>query len=76
MQLGYRTGVGKLIWAMTTCRLDLAFASVKLSQSNSCLHKIHYHGLKQALKYLFSSEDNDACVARQMLMETHIQRKG
>jgi len=40
MQLSYSTGVGELIWAMTTCRPDLAFASVKLSQSNSCPHKI------------------------------------
>jgi len=51
-------GVGELIWAMTTCRPDLAFASVKLSQSNSCPHKMHYHGLKQALKYLFTSKDD------------------
>jgi hypothetical protein len=58
MQLNYRAGVGELIWAMTTCRPDLAFASVKLSQSNSCPHKIHYHGLKQALKYLYSSKED------------------
>ena len=58
MQMSYRAGVGELIWAMTTCRPDLAFASIKLSQSNSCPHKIHYHGLKQALKYLFGSKDD------------------
>ena len=58
MQLNYRAGIGELIWAMTTCRPDLAFASVKLSQSNSCPHKIHYHGLKQALKYLYSSKED------------------
>jgi hypothetical protein len=58
MQLNYRAGVGELIWAMTTCRPDLAFASVKFSQSNSCPHKIHYHGLKQALKYLYSSKED------------------
>jgi hypothetical protein len=39
MQLNYRLGVGKFIWEMTTCQPDLAFASVKLSQSNSCPHK-------------------------------------
>ena len=44
MQLTYRSGVGKLIWAMTTCRPDLSYAGVKLSQSNSCPHKLHYHG--------------------------------
>ncbi len=56
MQLSYRAGVGNLIWAMTTCRPDLAFHSVKLSQSNSCPHKIHYHVLECALKYLFSTK--------------------
>jgi hypothetical protein len=34
MKLSYRSGVGELIWAMTTCQPDLAFVSVKLSQSN------------------------------------------
>jgi hypothetical protein len=28
MQLNYHSGVGELIWAMITCRLDLAFASI------------------------------------------------
>ena len=32
MQVNYRAGVGELIWAMTTCCPDIAFASVKLSQ--------------------------------------------
>jgi hypothetical protein len=58
MQIGYRSGVGELIWAMTTCRPDLAFSSVKLSQSNSCPHELHYHGLKHALKYLYNSKDD------------------
>jgi hypothetical protein len=58
MQLNYHAGVGKLIWAMTTCRPDLAFASVKLSQSNLCPHKIHYHGLKHALKFFYNSKDD------------------
>jgi len=57
MQLNFRSGVGELIWAMTTCRPDLAFSSVKLSQSNSCPHEIHYHGLKHALKFLYNSKD-------------------
>ncbi len=30
MQIKYKAGVGKLIWAMTTCRPDIAFTSVKL----------------------------------------------
>ncbi len=43
---------------MRTCRPDVAFASMKLSQSNSCPHKIHYHGLKHALKHLYSTRDD------------------
>jgi hypothetical protein len=58
MQLTYRSGVGKLIWAMTTCHPDLGYTSVKLSQSNSCPHKIHYHGLKQAFKFLYHTRDD------------------
>jgi hypothetical protein len=58
MDLFYRSGVGELIWAMTTCKPDIAFASVKLSQANSCLHEHHYHGLKHSLKYLFSTRDD------------------
>ena len=55
MELSYRSGVGEMIWAMTTCRPDVAFASIKLSQANSCPHEHHFHGLKHALKYLFST---------------------
>jgi hypothetical protein len=58
MQLTYRSGVGKLIWAMTTCRPNLGYTSVKLSQSNSCPHEIHYHGLKHALKFLYHTRDD------------------
>jgi hypothetical protein len=58
MQLGYRSGIGELIWDMTTCRPDLTYSSVKLSQSNSCPHEIHYHGLKHALKYLYHTKDD------------------
>ncbi len=72
MQLSYRAGVGELIWAMTTCCPDLAFASVKLSQLNSCPHKIHYHGLKSALKYLYSTNEDGICFWRSSpRMELH-----
>ena len=56
MQVNYRAGVGELIWAMKTCRLDIAFASVKLSQSNSAPHEHHYHGLKHTIKYLYTTQ--------------------
>jgi hypothetical protein len=56
--LSYRSGVGEMIWAMTTCRPDVAFASVKLSQANCCPHDHHFHGLKHALKYLYSTRED------------------
>jgi len=45
----------ELIWAMTTCHPDIAFTSVKLSQSNSRPAKIHYHGLKHAIRFLYTT---------------------
>jgi hypothetical protein len=53
MQIKYKGGVGELIWTMTTCRPDIAFTSVKLSQSNSAPAKHHCHGLKHAIQYLY-----------------------
>ena len=58
MQLTYRCGVGELIWAMTTTRPDVAFTSVKLSQATSAPEEHHYHGVKHALKYLYSTRDD------------------
>jgi hypothetical protein len=58
MEISYRSGVGELIWAMTTCRPDMAYASVKLSQANACPHEHHFHGVKHALKYLYSTKDD------------------
>jgi hypothetical protein len=58
MHLTYCSGVGELIWAMTTTHPNLAFASIKLSQANSCSDKHHYHGVKHALNYLYSTRDD------------------
>jgi hypothetical protein len=55
MQLQYKAGIGKFIWATTTCRPDIAFTSVKLSQSNSVPAEHHYHGLKHTIRYTYTS---------------------
>jgi hypothetical protein len=55
MEIKYKGGVGELIWAMTTCRPDILFTSVKLSQSNSAPTEHHYHGLKHAICYVFTT---------------------
>jgi hypothetical protein len=58
MMLLYRSRVGELIWAMTTCRPDLVYVAVKLSQANHCPHNHHFHGLRHALKYLYVTKDD------------------
>jgi hypothetical protein len=58
MQIKYKAGVGELIWTMTTCRPDVAFTSVKLSQSNSAPAEHHYHGLKHAIRYMYITRDD------------------
>jgi hypothetical protein len=58
MEINYQSGIGELIWAMTMCCPDMANASVKLSQANSCPHDHHFHGVKHALKYLYSTKDD------------------
>ncbi len=58
MKMTYRSDFGEIIWAMTTCHPNLAYISVKLSQSNHCPHKHHYHGLRRTLKYLYVMRDD------------------
>jgi hypothetical protein len=56
MQIKYHGGVRELIWAMTTCRPDIAFTAVKFSQSNSNPAKHHFYGFKHAIRYLYSTQ--------------------
>jgi hypothetical protein len=58
MQLKYCTGIGKIIWAITTCQPDIFYASVKLSQSNSNPAEIHYHRLKHTIRYLYITRND------------------
>jgi hypothetical protein len=50
MGFSYRSGIGQLVYAMICCRPDLSFATVKLSQHNTCPGKVHYDGVCHALK--------------------------
>ncbi len=58
MQIKYKAGVGELIWAMRTCRPDIAFTSVKLSQSNLAPAEHHYHSLKHAIRYVYITRED------------------
>lgn len=53
--LSYRQGVGQLSYAMTCCRPDLSYTTVKLAQVSAAPAKCHFDGLRHALKYLYQT---------------------
>jgi hypothetical protein len=53
MHIKYKGGARKVIWAITTCRPDIAFTSMKLSQSNLAPTVHRFHGLKHAICYVY-----------------------
>ena len=55
MGFGYRNGIGELIYAMITCRLDLLYSVVRCSQYSSKPHEIDYYTVHQMLKYLYQT---------------------
>ena len=52
MGFTYRKAIGELIWAMVTCRPDLSFAVIKLSQFSNNPGRIHYNHVRQMFRYL------------------------
>ena len=48
----FRQVIGELIWAMITCRIDINFPVVKLSQFASNPASIHFQAVKRVLRYL------------------------
>ena len=58
MGFGYRNGIGELIYAMITCRPDLSYAVVSLSQYSLCPAPVHYHGVRHMLKYLWYTRND------------------
>ena len=53
---GYRQAVGEIIYAMVTCRPDLSFPIIKLSQYTTAPAKIHYEALIHLYKYLVQTK--------------------
>ena len=50
--MNYRQAIGELIYAMVTCRPDIAFPVTKLSQYSTNPSSIHYEAVKQIFYYL------------------------
>ncbi len=55
MGFSYRSGIGQLVYAMVCCWPDLSFATVKLSQHNTCPGKVHFDGVRHALNFLYQT---------------------
>ena len=53
----YRQGIGKLIYAMVTCRPDISFPLIKLSQYSANPTEMHFVALKQLYCYLRDTPD-------------------
>ena len=53
----YRQAIGELIYALVTCRPDIAFAVIKLSQYSTAPAEIHYEAVKRIFVYLHQTID-------------------
>ena len=52
MGFKYRQAIGELIYALVTCRPDISYAIIKLSQYSTRPSRIHFEAVKQVYRYL------------------------
>ena len=57
MGFSYRQAIGELIYAMTTNRIDISAATIKLSQYSNNPAKCHYQAVKQVFIYLYATKE-------------------
>ena len=55
MKFSYRQALGEILFAMITCRPDISFATIKLSQYANNPAEIHYTALQNVFRYLRNS---------------------
>ena len=58
MNFKYRQAIGELLFAAVTCRPDILFAVIKLSQYSTRPAKIHFQAVKHVFKYLRDSAND------------------
>ena len=58
MNFKYLQTIGEILFAAITCRPDILFAVIKLSQYSTHLAKIHYNGVKHVFKYLHDTKED------------------
>lgn len=66
----YRQAIGELIYALTTCRPDISFAAIKLSQYSAAPAKIHYDAVKDVIRYLYHTRDDGIYFWREKPLST------
>ena len=56
MGVSYRKAVGEAVWAMNTCRPDIAQAVIKCAQHSACPGEVHYLAIRSILRYLAATQ--------------------
>lgn len=54
----YRQGIGEILYALVTCRLDVSFALIKLSQYSTKPARIHFEAVAALYNYLHATEND------------------
>ena len=54
----YRQGIGEVIYALVTCRPNISFASMKLSQYSAAPAWVHFNTLQDLYRYLKATQDD------------------
>jgi hypothetical protein len=49
-RFGYRQAIGELIYVLATCRPDISYPVIKLSQYSTRPNRIHFEALKRVYK--------------------------
>ena len=57
MGFGYRQAIGELIYALVTCRPDISYAVIKLSQYSTRPTRLHFDAVKNIYRYLNATKD-------------------
>jgi len=54
----YRQAIGELIYALVTCRPDILFAAIKLSQYSASPALCHFNAIKDIFRFLKATKDD------------------
>ena len=58
MGFGYRQAIGELIYALVTCRPDISYPVIKLSQYSTRPTRAHFEAVKDVYRYLKATEND------------------